>query len=106
MSKIADILKKPRIAPIVAIAVLFLAAGTVFYHHIESLSWLDSLFFCVMTLTTVGYAQVPIATDAGKIFTIFYAIFGVVILASAANYLVHAALVKREAWHGKTHTKE
>ncbi len=78
-------------------AVGTLAIGTVYYKYIEDLTWLDSLFFCVMTLTTVGYSSVAITSDAGKVFTIFYAIFGVVILASAANYLVQKALLKHAA---------
>jgi len=94
MKALKAVIKRPRIAPVVVAAVGILAIGTVFYKHIENLTWLDSLFFCVMTLTTVGYSHVSITSEAGKVFTIIYAIFGVVILASAANYLVQKALEK------------
>lgn len=97
MKSFKTVIRRPRIAPVVVTAIGFLAAGTVFYKHIENLTWLDSLFFCVMTLTTIGYSHVPITSEAGKIFTIVYAIFGVVILASAANYLVQKALVRHVA---------
>ncbi len=84
--------KHPRIAPIILLLFATLGVGTVFYRHIENMSWIDSLYFCVMTLTTVGYGDVTPTTDGGKVFTMIYVIFGVAIIAAAANYLLHATL--------------
>ncbi len=50
--------------------------GTVSYKFIEGWSWVDSLYFSVVTLTTVGYGDVSPQTDAGKLFTIVYIIIG------------------------------
>jgi voltage-gated potassium channel Kch len=50
--------------------------GTVFYHFQEGWGWLDSLYFSVITLTTIGYGDFSPATDLGKIFTIFYIVIG------------------------------
>lgn len=84
--------KKPKIAPIIVVAVLTLLVGTVFYVVFEHFRWLDSLYFCVITLTTIGYGDIVPTTDIGKIFTIFYSIFGIGIIAAMANYLLHQAL--------------
>ncbi len=43
--------------------------GTTFYHFVEGWRWLDSLYFCVITLATVGYGDFSPRTDLGKVFT-------------------------------------
>jgi voltage-gated potassium channel len=53
-----------------------LALGTWFYARVEGWTWLDSLYFSVTTLTTVGYGDLAPQTAAGKIFTIFYILVG------------------------------
>ena len=59
------------------IAVLTLITGTTFYHKIEGWRWLDSLYFSVTTLTTVGFGDFSPQTDEGKIFTIIYVFIGI-----------------------------
>lgn len=51
--------------------------GSVFYHRVEGLSYIDSLYFTAVTLTTVGYGDFAPQTDAGKIFTAIYAFLGI-----------------------------
>ena len=53
----------------------FVAVGTLFYMFAEGWSWVDSLYFAVTTLTTVGYGDLSPTTDVSKLFTTFY-IFG------------------------------
>lgn len=45
-----------------------LALGTIFYHWVEGWRWLDSLYFCVITLAMVGYGDFSPKTDLGKLF--------------------------------------
>jgi voltage-gated potassium channel Kch len=86
---------------IVMVLVGVLGVGTVFYHNVENLSWLDSIYFCVVTLTTVGYGDITPQTAAGKIFTIFYILIGVGIIASSLSYLLKTSIAKRVA--GRLH---
>jgi len=88
---------KPR--RILLVVALLIVTGAVFYHHVENLSWLDSVYFCVITLTTVGYGDITPHTDAGKIFTIFYILFGVAIIASSLSYLLKSSVMKRVTGH-------
>jgi voltage-gated potassium channel Kch len=69
-----------------------LAIGTSFYHLVEEWRWLDSLYFCVMTLATVGYGDFSPQTDAGKIFTIFYVLIGIGIVFAIFSRLAEALL--------------
>ncbi len=58
--------------------ILFLLfASVLFYTKIEGWGIVDSLYFSVMTMATVGYGDLTPTTDMDKIFTIFFTIFSV-----------------------------
>jgi voltage-gated potassium channel len=78
------------------IALTTLGIGTVFYHFVEKWNWLDSLYFCVVTLATVGYGDFTPKTELGRFFTIFYILTGVGIIASFAHSLLERAAKRRE----------
>ena len=60
-----------------AVASVVVGIGTVFYRFVEDLAWLDSLYFSVITLTTVGYGDFSPVTSTGKVFTMFYVLAGI-----------------------------
>ncbi len=62
------------------LTIFALFGGSAFYHSIEKWSWLNSIYFSVMTLTTVGYGDFVPITDVGKIFTMFYVLIGIGII--------------------------
>lgn len=65
---------------LLAATVFVLAFGTVFYHLVEKWPWVDSYYFCVVTLATIGYGDfIPQSTFA-KLFTTFYIFIGIGIL--------------------------
>lgn len=66
---------------------LTVLVGTVFYHYVEDLRWIDSLYFSVITITTVGYGDFTPQTDLGKLFTVFYIINGLGIIYGFINAL-------------------
>lgn len=54
-----------------------LTLGTFFYARVEGWSYLDSLYFTVVTIATVGYGDLHPTYPASKIFTIFLIFMGV-----------------------------
>jgi len=66
--------------PAFAWAGIWIMIGTLVYHYIEQWDWIDAVYFCVVTLATVGYGDFTPTTPFTKIFTIFYIMNGIGIL--------------------------
>lgn len=90
-------LRDPEFRSILFLVLGQLALGTFFYRRVEHWSILDSLYFSLITLTTVGYGDFTPATAAGKIFTMIYIVFGIGLLVAFANKLAGSLLVGRQA---------
>src|SRR3989344_693926 len=56
---------------------LLIIFGTIFYQIVERWNWLDSLYFSVITLATVGYGDLHPTQDISKVFTMIYVLVGV-----------------------------
>jgi voltage-gated potassium channel Kch len=83
-----DLLKQPKYRAVVIWIGFILLAGTIFYRQVEGWSWLDSLYFSLITLSTVGYGDISPSTPASKIFTMVYIFLGMSLVASFAGMLV------------------
>jgi voltage-gated potassium channel len=66
---------------------ILLLVGTIFYNNVEGWGWLDSLYFCVVTLATVGYGDLTPTTELGKGFAIVYILLGLGMIATFASML-------------------
>lgn len=73
-----------------------LVGGAVFYHVTEGWRWVDAFYFCVATLTTVGYGDITPATDLGKIFTMVYLVTGIGLFVSFVTLVARHLLDERE----------
>lgn len=72
-----EILTEPELLEFFIFVAVLLLVGTFFYHNTEGWRLLDSFYFSVTTLSTVGYGDLAPVTDAGRLFTAFYILTGV-----------------------------
>lgn len=79
-------LKRLRDLLLIVLTIIFI--GTVGYHQIMDLNFLDSLYMTVITLDTVGFQEVKPLTPAGKIFTILLILGGVGVLTYAVESIL------------------
>jgi len=75
---------------------LVLVVGSLGYHFIAKLSWLNSIYMTIITVTTVGFNEVaPLGTE-GKIFTIILIISSVFIFAYAISVITEYMFSKNQ----------
>lgn len=89
----------------VAVLLLLMAGGVFFYVAVEGrlshTRWtlVDGLYMVVLTITTIGFAEVHELSATGRLFTTVFAVTGIVVLAfaarSAASLLVGQQLSER-----------
>jgi hypothetical protein len=77
-----------------ALGVLLL--GTVVYHILEDWSWVDSLYFSTVAVTTVGFGDLTPTSDASKLFTVLYIFSGITIVTVWLNSRFKYRAKKRE----------
>ena len=73
-----------RIIHLIIAAGLVILVGTIVEYNIESKvpntqikTYLDALWWCVSTVTTVGYGDIVPVSNLGRIVAIFYMFFGI-----------------------------
>lgn len=77
---------KSHLAILILLVLSIVVGGTVFFHIVESWSWIDAYFFTVVTITTVGYGSLVPATALGKIGTTVLIFLGISVIALAINF--------------------
>jgi voltage-gated potassium channel len=90
----------PAFRAAASLAILILVSGTLFYRSVEGWSWVDSLYFSVTTVSTVGTGELTPQTDFGKLFTVVYIFVGVgvfmVLFVQFASALLRADAVESD----------
>ena len=91
--------RDPAARPLFLSVAALLATGTVVYTLVERWSLLDSLYFSVMTLTTVGYGDFAPHTVAGKVFTMVYVLAGIAVILAFAEHVLRRMVEIRARDH-------
>lgn len=84
--------RQPEVQAVAQIAISLILIATIFYWIVEGWSLLDSLYFAVVTIGTVGYGDLSPQTAVGKIFTIGYIFSGIGIFVAAVTAFAQAML--------------
>jgi hypothetical protein len=95
---IRQLVKDKEFRNLTLFVIFILVIGTIFYHEIEDWGWIDSIYFCVTTLTTVGYGDFSPKTDIAKIFTIIYVLIGIGILFGYIKVLAGTVIKDRSGF--------
>jgi uncharacterized membrane protein len=83
---------------------ILLVFGSIFFSVVEDWTLVDSFYFSVVTLTTVGYGDFSPTTPGAKLMTTVYIFFGLSIIAVFASHLAktHAQRTTRKLSKRKT----
>ena len=96
-----DVISDKESRPMLLWALVTLLMGVLVYHRLEGWSYLDALYFCVISLATIGYGDLTPTTPESKLFTIFYVINGIVILLAFFDRVRVVRLGNRETHAAK-----
>lgn len=95
---------KSKIYLAVALLLVILAGGVFGYRWIADYSWVDALYMTVITITTVGFAEVIPLSPEAKIFTIILILLSVVIVGFAIS-VISEYIISRSSYKNLIHRK-
>lgn len=94
---LAAALRNPVVRSLLVLTVVLISSATVFYRYVEGWGWLDSAFFSVVTISTVGYGELVPQTAAGKIFTMVYIFCGIGMFVAVAGAIADQLITRANA---------
>lgn len=86
-----------QLAAVFSTLLSLIAIGTVVYKYLEGWSWIDSFYFTVCTVTTVGYGDIIPSTDVSRLFTAIYALAGVSLALASLGIVGTTYLANKQA---------
>lgn len=81
-----------RIRGLLMLTFAMIAVASLFYWYVEGWSYLDSVYFSVITIATVGYGDLSPQTALGKVFTIGYIFAGLGLFVAAASSIADSII--------------
>jgi hypothetical protein len=91
-----DLLIDSKARPIFIYVAFFIVTSAAVFHWLEGWSWLDSIYFVIITFTTIGYGDFSPTMPITKLITIFIALNGVAIL-----LMLFDEIRRVRSWHVK-----
>ena len=94
--------RDPETRALPVVAGVLVLTGTLFYWRFEEWTLIESLYFCIVTLTTVGYGDLSPTTDVTRIFTIVYILTGFGVLVALLTSVAEQYLALKAERGGRT----
>jgi voltage-gated potassium channel len=91
-----SMLRDPEAKILALTAIVTIAVGSVVYMLIEGWTPIEAVYFCVVTLATVGYGDLHPTTPLGQLFTVGYILVGVGIIAAFISELAKHRAIARD----------
>ena len=83
-----DVWKDVEFRILFVLIMLLLLTGAIFYSEVEGYDLIDSLYFSVMIMSTIGYGELTLSTSTAKIFTIVYAFVSIGVFITIGSKVV------------------
>lgn len=61
--------------------------GALIFHHLEDWTWIESFYFTVVTITTVGYGDIHPTSDESRLVAMGFILVGVSLAGGMIAYL-------------------
>jgi len=84
---LVDLLLDKEARPIFVYALFNILVGAFLFSWLEGWSFFDSVYFVVITLTTIGYGDFAPTNQISRFLTIFFAINGIAILFTLYDHI-------------------
>ena len=84
--------RDPEFRAVLLLALLLILSGGLFYRWAEGWTFLDAVYFSVITLSTVGYGDLHPVTPIGKVFTLMYILVGIGVFVTLVTLMAKALL--------------
>ncbi|PZQ95413.1 MAG: two pore domain potassium channel family protein [Cereibacter sphaeroides] len=90
-------MRTPRVVAALTISAGIVSFSAIVYMILEGWSLLDAIYFCFVTMSTVGYGDFAPHTALGKIFTIFYLLIGIGTFVLTVSAIAEAIVAEYKA---------
>ena len=73
---------RPWLSPLLMLLVIvaYIGVGIIFYHYTEGWSFVESMYFSMVTMSTVGYGDYTPSSAGSRAFTVVYTLVGIVLI--------------------------
>ncbi len=98
---VAAVWRDPETKALPVAAGALVLTGTLFFWRFEDWTIIEALYFCIVTLTTVGYGDLHPTTDATRIFAIIYILTGFGVLVALLTSVAQQYLKQKAESPGR-----